>query len=76
MKDLNRMNVSELEAELSRLESLRTAACRVTPVFEPQSLGFVNDIDGNELAHCARKRPRLHRHVRPRHSPRTSRRRH
>lgn len=53
MKDLNRMNVSELEAELSRLESLRTAACRVTPVFEPQSLGFVNDIDGNELAHCA-----------------------
>ena len=53
MKDLNRMNVSELEAELSRLESLRTAACRVTPVFEPQGLGFVNDIDGNELAHCA-----------------------
>ena len=52
MKDLNRMNVSELEAELSRLESLRTAACRVTPVFEPQGLGFVNDIDGNELAHC------------------------
>ena len=53
MKDLNRKNVSELEAELSRLESLRTAACRVTPVFEPQGLGFVNDIDGNELAHCA-----------------------
>ena len=53
MKNLNRMNVSELEAELSRLESLRTAACRVTPVFEPQGLGFVNDIDGNELAHCA-----------------------
>ena len=37
---------------MSRLESLRTAACRVTPVFEPQGLGFVNDIDGNELAHC------------------------
>lgn len=52
MKDLNRMNVSELEAELSRLESLRTASCRITPIFEPQGLGFVNDIDGNELAHC------------------------
>ena len=52
MKDLNRMTAHELEAELSRLESLRTAACRVTPVFEPQGLGFVNDIDGNELAHC------------------------
>ena len=46
------MTARELEAELSRLESLRTAACRVTPVFEPQGLGFVNDIDGNELAHC------------------------
>lgn len=52
MKDFNRMTARELEAELSRLESLRTAACRVTPVFEPQGLGFVNDIDGNELAHC------------------------
>ena len=31
---------------------LRTATCRITPIFEPQGLGFVNDIDGNELARC------------------------
>lgn len=53
MKDLNRMTAHELEAELSRLEGLRTATCRVPQVFEPQGIGFVNDIDGNELAHCA-----------------------
>ncbi|MFQ6995521.1 MAG: hypothetical protein ACLR7Z_07790 [Bilophila wadsworthia] len=52
MKDLNRMAAQELDSELSRLVHLRTAACRITPVFEPQGLGFVNDIDGNELAHC------------------------
>ena len=53
MKDLNRMTARELETELSRLVHLRTATCRVPQVFEPQGLGFVNDIDGNELAHCA-----------------------
>lgn len=52
MKDLNRMTAQELDSELSRLVHLRTATCRVTPIFEPQGLGFVNDIDGNELAHC------------------------
>lgn len=53
MKDLSRMTARELETELSRLVHLRTATCRVPQVFEPQGLGFVNDIDGNELAHCA-----------------------
>ena len=53
MKHLNRMTARELETELSRLVHLRTATCRVPQVFEPQGLGFVNDIDGNELAHCA-----------------------
>ena len=52
MKDLNRMTAQELDSELSRLVHLRTATCRVPQVFEPQGLGFVNDIDGNELAHC------------------------
>lgn len=52
MKDLNRMTAQELDSELSRLVRLRTATCRITPIFEPQGLGFVNDIDGNELAHC------------------------
>lgn len=52
MKDLNRMTARELETELSRLVHLRTATCRVPQVFEPQGLGFVNDIDGNELARC------------------------
>ena len=52
MKDLNRMTARELETELSRLGHLRTATCRVPQVFEPQGLGFVNDIDGNELARC------------------------
>lgn len=52
MKDLNKMTALELGSELSRLVHLRTATCRVTPIFEPQGLGFVNDIDGNELAHC------------------------
>lgn len=52
MKDLNKMTAHELDSELSRLVHLRTAACRVTPIFEPQGIGFVNDIDGNELAHC------------------------
>lgn len=52
MKDLNKMTAQELDSELSRLVHLRTAACRITPIFEPQGLGFVNDIDGNELAHC------------------------
>lgn len=52
MKDLNRMTAQELDSELSRLVHLRTATCRITPIFEPQGLGFVNDIDGNELAHC------------------------
>ena len=52
MKDLNRMTAQELNSELSRLVRLRTATCRITPIFEPQGLGFVNDIDGNELAHC------------------------
>lgn len=52
MKDLNKMTAHELDSELSRLVHLRTATCRVTPIFEPQGLGFVNDIDGNELAHC------------------------
>jgi len=52
MKHLNRMTARELETELSRLVHLRTATCRVPQVFEPQGLGFVNDIDGNELAHC------------------------
>ena len=52
MKDLNRMTAQELDSELSRLVHLRTATCRVTPIFEPQGLGFVNDIDGNELARC------------------------
>ena len=52
MKDLNRMTARELDSELSRLVRLRTATCRVPQVFEPQGLGFVNDIDGNELAHC------------------------
>ena len=51
MKHLNRMTARELETELSRLVRLRTATCRITPIFEPQGLGFVNDIDGNELAH-------------------------
>ena len=73
MKDLNRMTAQELNSELSRLVRLRTATCRITPIFEPQGLGFVNDIDGPLYP---RKRPRLHRHVRPRYSPRTSRRRH
>ena len=49
MKDLNRMTAQELDSELSRLVRLRTATCRITPIFEPQGLGFVNDIDGNEL---------------------------
>ena len=53
MKDLNRMTAQELDSELSRLVRLRTAPCRVPQVFEPQGIGFVNDIDGNELAHCA-----------------------
>ena len=53
MKDLSRMTARELETELSRLVHLRTATCRVPQVFEPQGLGLVNDIDGNELAHCA-----------------------
>ena len=53
MKHLNRMTARELETELSRLVHLRTATCRITPIFEPQGPGFVNDIDGNELAHCA-----------------------
>ena len=53
MKDLNRMTAQELDSELSRLVRLRTATCRITPIIEPQGLGFVNDIDGNELAHCA-----------------------
>ena len=52
MKDLNRMTARELETELSRLVHLRTATRRVPQVFEPQGLGFVNDIDGNELARC------------------------
>lgn len=52
MKDLNRMTAQELDSELSRLVHLRTATCRVPQVFEPQGLGFVNDIDGNELARC------------------------
>ena len=52
MKDLNKMTAQELDSELSRLVHLRTATCRVPQVFEPQGLGFVNDIDGNELAHC------------------------
>lgn len=52
MKDLNRMTAQELDSELSRLVRLRTATCRITPIFEPQGLGFVNDIDGNELARC------------------------
>ena len=52
MKHLNRMTARELETELSRLVHLRTATCRITPIFEPQGLGFVNDIDGNELARC------------------------
>lgn len=52
MKDLNRMTARELETELSRLVHLRTTTCRVPQVFEPQGLGFVNDIDGNELARC------------------------
>lgn len=52
MKDLNRMTAQELDSELSRLVHLRTATCRITPIFEPQGLGFVNDIDGNELARC------------------------
>ena len=52
MKHLNRMTARELETELSRLVHLRTAICRITPIFEPQGLGFVNDIDGNELARC------------------------
>lgn len=52
MKHLNRMTARELETELSRLVRLRTATCRVPQVFEPQGIGFVNDIDGNELARC------------------------
>lgn len=52
MKHLIRMTARELETELSRLVRLRTATCRITPIFEPQGLGFVNDIDGNELARC------------------------
>ncbi|WP_308770976.1 hypothetical protein [uncultured Bilophila sp.] len=53
MKDLDKMNARELEAELSRLVLLRTEArCCITPIFEPQGLGFVNDIEGNELARC------------------------
>ena len=52
MKDLNRMTAQELDSELSRLVHLRTATCRVPQVFEPQGIGFVNDIDGNELARC------------------------
>ena len=52
MKDLNRMTAQELDSELSRLVRLRTATCRITPIFEPQGLGFVNDIDGHELTRC------------------------
>ncbi|WP_431639866.1 hypothetical protein WCP94_004315 [Bilophila wadsworthia] len=52
MKDLNKMTAQELGSEFSRLVRLRTTTCRVPQVFEPQGLGFVNDIDGNELAHC------------------------
>ena len=53
MKDLDKMTPRELEAELSRLVLLRTEArCCITPIFEPQGLGFVNDIEGNELARC------------------------
>ena len=53
MKDLDKMTARELEAELSRLVLLRTEArCCITPIFEPQGLGFVNDIEGNELARC------------------------
>ena len=52
MKDLNKMTAQELGSELSRLVHLRTATCRDPQVFEPQGLGFVSDIDGNELAHC------------------------
>ena len=52
MKDLNKMTAQELDSELSRLVHLRTATCRVPQVFEPQGLGFVSNIDGNELAHC------------------------
>ena len=52
MKHLIRMTARELETALSRLVRLRTATCRITPIFEPQGLGFVNDIDGNELARC------------------------
>lgn len=51
MKDLNRMTAQELDSELSRLVRLRTATCRITPIFEPQGLGFVNDIDGLSLIH-------------------------
>lgn len=52
MKDLNRMTAQELDSELSRLVHLRTATYRITPIFEPQSIGFVSDIDGNEPARC------------------------
>ena len=52
MKDLNKMTAQELGSEFSRLVPLRPTPCRVPQVFEPQGLGFVNDIDGNELAHC------------------------
>lgn len=55
MKDLNKMTAHELDSELSRLVHLRTAVCRITPIFKPQGIGFVNDIDGNELAHCTYK---------------------
>ena len=51
MKDLDKMTARELEAELSRLVLLRTEArCCITPIFEPQGLGFVNDIEAKELA--------------------------
>ena len=36
MKHLNRMTARELETELSRLVHLRTATCRITPIFDPQ----------------------------------------
>ena len=51
MKDLNRMTAQELNSELSRLVPPHRNLPH-HPIFEPQGLGFVNDIDGNELAHC------------------------
>lgn len=53
MKDLNRMTARELETGTFPAGASPHRNLPRSPSFEPQGLRFVNELDGNELAHCA-----------------------